>query len=41
MTAIESMHSLLNLKCVGIFDIFIIKRNQAINTRTVYFEKGI
>ena len=46
MTAIESMHSLSNLKYIGIFDyiedtVFMIKRNQAIYTRIVYFQKCI
>ena len=43
MTVTESMHSLSNLKYVGIFDnieetVFMIKRNQAICTRIVYFQ---
>ena len=46
MTAIESMHSLSNLKYVGIFNyiedtVFMIKRNQAIYTRLVYVQKDI
>ena len=46
MTAIELMHSLSNLKYVGIFDymedkVFMIKINQVIYTGTVYFRKGI
>ena len=46
MTTTESMHFLLNLKYVGIFDyiedtVFMTKRNQTIYTRIVYFQKGI
>ena len=46
MTAIESMHSLLKLKYVGMFNyiedtVFMIKRNQAIYTRLAYFQKAI
>ena len=45
MTATESMHSLSNLKYVGTFDyiedaVFMIKRKQAIYTRSVYFQRG-
>ena len=46
MDVIDSVHSLSNLKYVGIFDyiedtVFMIKRNQRIYTRIVYFQKGI
>ena len=46
MTSIEAMHSFSNLKYMGIFDYiedkaFMIKRNQVVYRRTVYFEKGI
>ena len=42
MTAIESMHSLSNLKYVGIFDyIEETVRIRAIYTRIVSFLKGI
>ena len=45
MTAIESVHSLLNLKYAGIFSymndtVFMIKRNKEIYIRIGYFEKG-
>ena len=46
MTTIESMYSLSNLKYSGILDyiedtVFMIKTNQVIYTRIVYFQKGI
>ena len=44
MTASEFMYSLLNLKYVSILDyiediVFMIKENQTIYTRIVYFQK--
>ena len=46
MTAIEYMHFLSILKYADIFDYiedtaFMIKRNQAIYKRIVYFQKGM
>ena len=46
MTAIESMHYLSILRYIGIFNyredaVFVIKGNQAIYTRLVYFPIGI
>ena len=46
MAVIESMHYLLNLKYVEAFRYiegtdFMTKRNQQIDTKIVYFQKGI
>ena len=46
MTAVESLHSLSNLKLVGIFDymedtVFMIKRNQTIYTKILDLQKDI
>ena len=45
MTAVKSTHSFPNLNYAGIFDYiedtaFMIKRNQTIYTRIVYFQNG-
>ena len=46
MTAVKSIHSLSNLRYIGIFDymedkVFMIRINQAIHTGIVYFRKVI